>query len=68
MKLKVFFDRLNEKKEIEIEENINVKQLLEKLGINPVEVVVVKNGKIVVEGEKLKDGDELKLISVVSGG
>lgn len=43
-------------------------ELLKKLKINPVTVLVVRNGKIVLEDEVLKDGDKVKILSVVSGG
>jgi len=69
MQINVFFDRIGEKKTLKLERAItNVKGLLEKLGINPVEVIVVKNGKIALESEILKGGDKIKIVSVVSGG
>ncbi len=46
----------------------NILDLLEKLGRSPEVVIVRKNGKIVVEEEKLADGDEIEMIPVVSGG
>ncbi len=45
-----------------------VTQLLSKLNINPVEVLVAKNGAIVELDEKLTDKDEVTIFSVVSGG
>lgn len=68
MKIKIFFDRTNEEKIVKLKGIKNIKQLLEKLNINPVEVVIVKNGKIVIESEKINDGDEIKIIPTVSGG
>lgn len=68
MKVKIFFDRINKEQIIEIERNTTIRKLLKKLNINPVEVVVVKNGRIVIESEKINDGDEIKIISTVSGG
>lgn len=68
MKIKVFYDRENKEKTIELGNNSSVKDLLEKLGINPVTVIVSKNNDVVLEDEKLKDKDDIKIISVISGG
>lgn len=46
----------------------SVLALLKKLNINPVTVLVVKNGTLVTEDSKLSDKDEIKILSVVSGG
>lgn len=46
----------------------SVAELLKKLKINPVTVLVVKNGTLVTEQEKLSAKDEIKILSVVSGG
>ena len=48
--------------------NCRVSDLLEELGINRETVVTVVNGEITVEEETLVDGDEIKIISAVSGG
>jgi len=64
----VFIQRIGETRLIELEENSNIEKLLKILGISPSEVVPVKNGIIVTEKEVLRDGDEIRLLSVVSGG
>ena len=46
----------------------DVGSLLKELKLNPDEYVVSVNGKIVLEDEKLKDKDKVKLYPVVSGG
>jgi len=46
----------------------NVRDVLEKLGINPVTVIVTRNNELVTEETTLKKGDSIKIISVVSGG
>ena len=46
----------------------DVASLFEKLKLNPEEYVITVNGKIVLEDEKLKDKDKVKLYPVVSGG
>lgn len=45
-----------------------IEDLLKQLKINSQTVVIVKNREIVTEKESVKDTDELKLLSVVSGG
>ncbi len=45
-----------------------VEDVLRRLGINPVEVIVAKNGKIVSEEETVDPRDELKIVMVVHGG
>ncbi len=55
-------------KEIEIEENQIIKDILKQEDI-PIETVVVKlNGETVTEDEPIKDDDELEIIKVIYGG
>jgi len=68
MQLKVFYDRENKEKTIELGNNISVSDLLKKMNINPVTVIVSRNNNIILEDEKLKDKDDVKIISVISGG
>tara|TARA_Y100000310_G_scaffold315021_1_gene365100 strand:- start:52 stop:258 length:207 start_codon:yes stop_codon:yes gene_type:complete len=68
MKIKVFYDKENKETEIELENNSNVKDLLSKMDINPETVIVSKNNNIILKEEKLQDKDDIKLISVISGG
>ena len=49
-------------------ESTSIEDLLKELGINPVEVIVAKNGKIVSEEETAGLADELKIVRVVHGG
>lgn len=42
--------------------------LLRRLKLNPVTVLVVRNGTIVPETAKVKDSDTIEVLSVVSGG
>lgn len=46
----------------------SVAALLKKLKINPVAVLVVKNGALVTEDARLSEKDNVKILSVVSGG
>lgn len=68
MKVKVFVQRLRETRIVDLEENSRIEDLLKMLRISSSEVIPVKNGVIVTERETLKEGDEVKLLSVVSGG
>ena len=68
MKIKVFYDRENKEKTIELGNNTTVKDLLKKMEINPVTVIVSKNNNIIIEDEKLNEKDDVKIISVISGG
>ena len=68
MKVKVFYDRENKEKTIILANNLTVKDLLAKLSINPVTVIVSKNKEIILEDERLKENDDIKIISVISGG
>jgi len=45
-----------------------VLELLDKLKINPETVIVTKNNELVNQEEKLNDKDDIKILSVVSGG
>ncbi len=49
-------------------DSARIEDILRDLGINPVEVIVAKNGRIVPEEETAGSGDELKVVRVVHGG
>lgn len=55
------------RKEIAVEA-ARIEDILKELGINPEEVIVAKNGRIVSEYETAGDGDELKIVRIVHGG
>ncbi|MDD4580497.1 MAG: MoaD/ThiS family protein [Methanothrix sp.] len=50
------------------EDGASIEVILKNLGINPEEVIVAKNGKIVSEEETAGDSDELKIVRFVHGG
>ncbi|MEK6946367.1 MAG: MoaD/ThiS family protein [Nanoarchaeota archaeon] len=68
IKVKVFVDRENKNIKIELDNNFSVLGLLKKLKINPVTVIVSRNNELILEDEKLNDQDEIKILSVISGG
>ncbi len=45
-----------------------VKDVLEKLKINPVTVIVTRNSEMITEDAELKKSDSIRILSVVSGG
>ncbi len=45
-----------------------VAELLERLGQNRETVVVRLNGRIIAEEERLRSGDQLEILPVVTGG
>ena len=49
-------------------EDTTIEDVLKRLGINPVEVIVAKNGRIVSDEETVDSKDELKIVRVVHGG
>lgn len=49
-------------------ENATIEEILKDLGLNLVEVIVAKNGKIVSELDRAGDGDQLKIIKIIHGG
>jgi thiamine biosynthesis protein ThiS len=43
-------------------------KLLKEMGLNPETVVVRRNGKIVVEEERLTNEDSIEIVPIVTGG
>ena len=66
--INVFIDRENKNTKLELDNNSIVIDLLKKLNINPVTVIVSRNNELILEDEKLKNEDEIKILSVISGG
>jgi sulfur carrier protein ThiS len=50
------------------EKSIQVKQALEQLKLSPEAHLFVRNGELLNENDWLKDGDEVKIVAVISGG
>ena len=64
--MEVFIEASNQQKKIKFTGTVS--QLLEKLKINSETVIVAKNNELVTEEEKLTNADDIKLLSVISGG
>ena len=63
--VKVFIEKENKKLNAKA---VDIESLMKKLSINREEVIVVKNSELIPRNEKLKDTDEVKFLSVISGG
>lgn len=48
--------------------NVSVKELLEDLEIEPLEVIVKKGHLVLQEDETIKNNDEIKIIKAIHGG
>lgn len=64
--MKVYVERTKDTKKLKFTGKAN--DLLTKLNINSEEVLVVRNGGLVTSDTKLVNSDEIKIISVISGG
>lgn len=68
MKIKIKFIGFQKNEEIvEIEKNKKYVDLLNRVGINPETVVIVKDGLPIPVDDKVEEG-EIKVIRVISGG
>jgi len=56
------------KQEWELEGKFTVRQAIEKVGLNPESVLAVRDGELITEDVRLYDGDEVRLVAVISGG
>ncbi len=55
-------------KEYEVKPGMTLLSALEKISVIPESVIATRNGEMILDDEILKDGDEVKLIAVISGG
>ncbi len=63
--VKVFIERENKKINVKAKD---IDEIMKKFKINKEEVIIVKNNQLTPRNEKLKDSDEIKFLSVISGG
>jgi len=68
IKVNIFIDRENKNTSLELDSNSLVADLLKKLNINPVAVIVSRDNELILEEEELNNKDEIKILSVISGG
>ncbi len=55
-------------KEIEWRKGMTIKDVLHELGFNTESAIARLNGRVALEDERVKDGDYVEVIPVVSGG
>jgi sulfur carrier protein ThiS len=55
-------------KSYEVRPGMTLRDALIKLGIQPQAVLPTRAGELITDDEILRDGDEIRLISVISGG
>ncbi len=48
--------------------SVQVKTAFQKLNLSPEAHLIVRNGELLNENDYLKDGDEVKIVAVISGG
>ena len=63
--LQIFIEKENATKQIAAS---TMRELLQKLSINPEEVLTIKNNQLVTLETKITEKDAIKLLSVISGG
>jgi sulfur carrier protein len=56
------------KKGYEVEAGITVRQALKRIDLDPESVLATSSGELITEDEVLRDGEEVKLVAVISGG
>jgi sulfur carrier protein ThiS len=54
--------------EYEVKPGMTLMSSLEKIDILPETVIATREGELILEDEILKNGDVVKLVSVISGG
>ncbi len=55
-------------REFEVRPGMTLHSALEKLDILPESVLATRGGELILEDEILRDGDEVVLVAVISGG
>ena len=55
-------------KEFEVKPGMTLLSALQKIDVVPESIIATRDGEMILEDEILKDGDEVKLIAVISGG
>ena len=66
--MEIYIEKENTTKQIKLEKNKKIKEVLKELRISLNSVIIVKNDTICLEDEKVSDEDKIKILSVVSGG
>ena len=67
MNFKLIFNNKEEIKSLN-NEDTSIKDILEDMNLSSETIVAKKNGDIVIEDEKIEDGDEIQIIQIIYGG
>ena len=67
MEIIIFTERKDSTQTIDFS-GTTVNELLRELKVNPETVIVVRNNEVLLRDEKIRGGDKIKLLSVISGG
>jgi len=54
--------------EYEVRAGMTLLSALKKIEVQPESVIAVRNGELLTEDEILREGDQIKLVAVISGG
>jgi len=54
--------------EYEVRAGMTLLSALKKIEVQPESVIAVRNGELLTEDEILQEGDQIKLVAVISGG
>lgn len=65
MRIKVYIEAQDKTRTVNAK---SIREILQKLKVNPTTVIVVKDNEVITEEAKLKENDRIKLLSVISGG
>jgi len=64
--MEVFIEK--ESKVMHVDFKGSVKGLLDRIKVNPAEVLVVVNGELATDNDDVNENDKVKVLSVISGG
>ena len=65
MKITVFMERTRETRELEIK---SIRDLFEKLELNPEASLVIRDNELLTDKAVLKNNDKIRILPVISGG
>ena len=68
MQIKVKISRTNETKKISIKTGSTVEDVLKKINLKPDSVIIMNKNKPTPVDDEIKDGEELTILQVSSGG
>jgi sulfur carrier protein ThiS len=66
--VKIYFEKENKTEEYQLDEKKTLKDILKEKDISIDSIILVKNNQICLEDESVSNEDEIKILSVVSGG